>query len=68
MTVSALVEANITRLHYREHFKVGTISAQLAVHPDVVKRVLGLLPEPSGERKARCVHNLYWFNYAVIGR
>lgn len=53
MTVSALVEANITRLHYREHFKVGTIAAQLDVHPDVVKRVLGLLPQPCLERKAR---------------
>lgn len=53
MTVSPLVEADIARLHYAEHFKVGTISAQLDVHPDVVKRVLGLLPQPSGERKAR---------------
>lgn len=52
MTVSALVEADIARLYYREHFKVGTICAQLEVHPDVVKRVLGLLPEPCGERKA----------------
>ena len=55
MTVSALVEADIARLHYVEHFKVGTIAAQLGVHADVVRRVLGYLPEPSGERKPRAL-------------
>lgn len=53
MTVSTFLEADIARLHYAEHFKVGTIAAQLGVHPDVVRRVLGLLPEPTGERKPR---------------
>ena len=53
MTVSALVEADIARLYYCEHFKVGTIASQLGVHCDVVKRVLGYLPEPEGERKVR---------------
>ena len=53
MTVSALVEADIARLHYREHFQVGTIASQLGVHCDVVKRVLGLLPQPQSERKVR---------------
>jgi len=35
------LEAEITRLYYAEHWRVGTIAAQLGVHPDVVKRVLG---------------------------
>lgn len=36
------VEAEILRLYYAEHWRVGTIAAQLGVHPDVVRRVLGL--------------------------
>jgi transposase len=43
MTVAAEVEAEIARLHHAEHWKVGTIAAQLGVHEDVVRRVLGLL-------------------------
>lgn len=35
-------EAEIVRLHFAEHWPVGTIAVQLGVHPDVVKRVLGL--------------------------
>jgi transposase len=35
-------EAEILRLHYAEHWRVGTIAAQLGIHPDVVRRVLGL--------------------------
>lgn len=34
--------AEICRLHYAEHWKVGTIVAQLGLHPDVVEGVLGL--------------------------
>lgn len=47
MTVALEVEADIRRLHFAEHWPVGTIAAQLHVHEDVVKRVLGLL----GQRK-----------------
>jgi transposase len=36
------LEAEIVRLHYAEHWRVGTIATQLEVHPDVVRRVLGL--------------------------
>jgi transposase len=36
------LEAEIVRLHYVEHWPVGTIAAQLGVHPDVVRRVLGV--------------------------
>jgi hypothetical protein len=35
-------EAEMIRLHYAEHWRVGTIATQLSVHPDVVRRVLGL--------------------------
>lgn len=42
MTAPAVVEAEIRRLHFAEHWKVGTIAAQLSVHADVVRRVLGL--------------------------
>lgn len=36
------LEAEIARLYYGEHWKVGTIVAQLGTHPDVVRRVLGI--------------------------
>jgi transposase len=36
------VEAEILRLHYAEHWPVGTIATQLSAHPDQVRRVLGL--------------------------
>lgn len=41
MTVALEVEAEIRRLHFAEHWPVGTIAAQVGVHEDVVKRVLG---------------------------
>jgi len=52
MTVAAEVEAEIARLFHAEHWKVGTIVAQLGVHEDVVRRVLGLL-RPPAERAPR---------------
>lgn len=36
------LEAEIIRLFHAEHWRVGTIAAQLGQHPDVVRRVLGL--------------------------
>ena len=35
-------DAEILRLHYAEHWPVGTIATQLELHPDLVRRVLGL--------------------------
>jgi transposase len=52
MTVAAEVEAEIARLFHAEHWKVGTIAAQLGVHEDVVRRVLGLL-RPRSDRSER---------------
>jgi DNA-directed RNA polymerase specialized sigma24 family protein len=35
-------KAEMVRLHYVEHWRVGTIASQMSVHPDLVKRVLGI--------------------------
>jgi hypothetical protein len=43
MTVGSETEVEIRRLHYAEHWKVGTIATQLGVHGDVVRRVLGYM-------------------------
>jgi hypothetical protein len=53
VTVVAEVEAEIARLFAVEHWKVGTIAAQLGVHHDVVRRVLGLLPKKPCSRPPR---------------
>src|SRR5689334_9279854 len=42
MTIDKTKEAEIRRLHFAEHWKVGTIATQLGLHHDVVERVLGL--------------------------
>lgn len=41
MTISDAQRAEIRRLFYGEHWKVGTIATQLSVHRDVVKRAIG---------------------------
>lgn len=45
--IDAELDAEIRRLHFAEHWKVGTIASNLGVHPDAVRRVLRL-----DERKA----------------
>lgn len=56
MKTTPEVEAEIVRLHYAEHWPVGTIATQLGHHPDVVKRVLGLgTPRPPSSMKPRMV-------------
>jgi transposase len=49
--------AQIARLYYVEHWKVGTIATQLGVHRDVVVRVLGIHGErpPDAPPRARLV-------------
>jgi transposase len=42
MTIDEAKEAEIRRLHFAEHWKVGTIVSQLGLHHDAVERVLGL--------------------------
>ncbi len=48
MTVSKAVVAEIRRLYFAEHWKRGTIAAQLGVHFDVVVRVLGSFGPKAG--------------------
>jgi len=51
MTIARDAEAEVRRLFFAEHWKRGTIAAQLGVHPDVVERVIGHLgPKARGER------------------
>lgn len=40
--IDAELDAEIRRLHFAEHWKVGTIASNLEVHPDAVRRALGL--------------------------
>src|SRR5262252_4721384 len=42
MTISPDREVEIRRLHYVEHWPIGTIARQLGVHEDVVRRVIGV--------------------------
>lgn len=43
--LDAEVVSEIRRLYYAEHWKIGTLAAQLGVHPDAVRRALN---RPSG--------------------
>lgn len=50
------LEAEIVRLHYAEHWPVGTIATQLDAHPEQVRRVLGLgEPRAPAAPRARLV-------------
>jgi len=54
MTTTPELEAEIIRLHYAEHWRVGTIARQLGVHPDAVRRVLGIgEAQPTGGPRPR---------------
>jgi transposase len=48
MTVTVEVTAEVRRLFFGEHWKKGTIAAQLGIHPDVVTRVLGSFGPKAG--------------------
>lgn len=56
MTVDSEVERQVRRLYYVEHWPVGTIASQLGLHPDVARRVLGLLdPKQPGLPRRRLI-------------
>ncbi len=56
MKTTPEIEAEVVRLHYAEHWPVGTIATQLEVHPDVVRRVLGLgAPRAPSQLRPRVV-------------
>jgi transposase len=52
VTVTREIEAEIARLYHVEHWKIGTISAQLHVHEDVVRRAIGRLPRKDRAKTA----------------
>lgn len=56
MKTTPELEAEIVRLHYAEHWRVGTIATQLDTHPDVVRRVLGIgAPRAPSQLRPRLV-------------
>ena len=60
MIIARDTEAEIRRLYFVEHWKRGTIAAQLRVHPDVVVRTLGTFgPKPGSPRPAARVLEPY---------
>jgi transposase len=60
MTIDRETEAEIRRLYFGEHWKKGTIAAQLGVHDEVVARVLGPHgPEPKSGPPRPSVLDVY---------
>lgn len=53
MTISAELEAEITRLAYNEEWPVGSIARELQIHRDVVTRVLSATSKIKSEKKDR---------------
>lgn len=53
MTISREVEAEVRRLHYAEHWKRGTIAAQLGLHFDTVERAQPPWPAPRDTEAGR---------------
>lgn len=51
--LDAAAIAEIRRLYYAEHWKVGTIAAQLGVHPEAVSRALNRPSAPPAPRAPR---------------
>ncbi|MFO0467550.1 MAG: IS21 family transposase [bacterium] len=68
MTVSAELEAEIHRLSAAEHWPPGTIARQLAIHIDVVHRVLGLQAPRQHVRKPSFVDEYVPFMRETLGR
>jgi transposase len=53
MTIDEELQARIRRLFYAEHWKVGTIAAELGVHHDTVERAVGTERFASATRPVR---------------
>ena len=51
--LDAEVVSEIRRLHYAERWKIGTLAAQLGVHPDAVRRALNRPAGPPPPRAPR---------------
>ncbi|MFI5300847.1 MAG: IS21 family transposase [Polyangiales bacterium] len=70
MTVDIAVAAEIRRLYFAEHWKRGTIAAQLGVHFDTVARVLGSFGPKAGTPRpdARVLEAYVPFVDETLGR
>ena len=68
MTVSAELEAEIHRLSAVELWPPGTIARQLAIHIDVVHRVLGLQAPPQHVRNGSFVDDYVPFMRETLAR
>jgi transposase len=69
MSATPETEAEIRRLHYAEHWPVGTIATQLSVHADVVRRVVGRLePRAPLPPRPRRVQRFAGFIAETLGR
>jgi transposase len=54
VTLPRETEVEILRLHYSEHWRIGTIARQLGVHADAVRRVLAIRSQTeTGKRGGR---------------
>lgn len=49
----AATVAEMRRLYYGEHWKIGTIATQLQVHPDAIRRAINLSPGSPAPRPPR---------------
>jgi len=70
MTIDRVTEVEIRRLYFAEHWKKGTIVAQLGVHSDVIDRVVGPHgPEPkNGEPRPSVLDPYRGFVLETLGR
>lgn len=70
MTISKATAAEIRRLYFAEHWKRGTIAAQLGVHFDTVVRVLGSFGPKAGSPRpeARVLEPYIPFVDETLGR
>ena len=65
MAINEELKAQILRLHFVEHWRVGTIAEQLGIHHSTVERVLGegrrraRAPAPATPLEARSVHGIH---------
>ena len=53
MTISQEISARVLRFYHAEGWRVGTISRQLGIHHDVVRRILNQDQEVRGEPRPR---------------
>ncbi|WP_309892117.1 hypothetical protein [Archangium sp.] len=58
--ISPELAARIRRLHFAEHWKVGTICSELGVHHDTVRRALRATRTSSFKSWRAGMNNAHW--------